>query len=74
MRLRKQLRALNWGTPIEVVKDEEVLYEGSAKGALEDESVREYSEAFTKTVRMKQDRVTKELSPVLEIILKPTEV
>lgn len=69
MRLVKQVKALSWGTPIQVVSGEDILFTGLAKDALKSVELVEFLNSHVKTVKL--DTAVK---PVLQIIIQPMEV
>lgn len=69
MRLIKQVKALSWGTPIQVVSGDEILFTGSAKDAMKSVELTEFLNFHIKTVKL--DTAVK---PVLQIIIQPMEV
>lgn len=63
MVLHKQLRVLNWGTPVKVINDDSVIFEDSARIILQ--TIQKgglYRDSFVKSVKIIAD-----IKPFLEI-------
>ena len=64
MKLIKQLKTLNWGTPIRVVTPSEEVFVGNAKEAVRSQTLLEYFDVSLKDVKL-----VEEPSPHLRLIL-----
>lgn len=64
LKLQKQLKALNWGTPVVIKKGGDVLFEGNAK-----EAVRSVNLVDVMDDSLKDVKLVKEDEPKLELVL-----